>query len=147
MNNNINTDNILLNTILEWSKKHTDLIKLEIDDKDYYSITTTPMNQNACSMIFSETLEENKFDLCLGKKMIFERLKADKEYILDICESVFNGKVTELVWEWHGNTIKSRGQIDLKTGPLTSSYADLFKCFLVWGKTPRLIKYQKYNEN
>jgi hypothetical protein len=107
---------------------------------------TTPQNQYACSMIFSESWEENKFDLYLGKKMFFERLLADKGYILDICEAVFNGKVTELVWEWHGNTIKSRGQIDLKSGPFTASYVDFIKCFLVWGKKPRVIKYTKYDE-
>lgn len=83
-------------------------------------MTVTPIKPKA-SPVEYRISHYGTFGLYFGKGCAFEEIPSSIEVVLDICESLRQGRVKEEVWDWRGRIVKTRGVLQLSAECLTDS--------------------------
>ncbi len=141
--NNVNAKQTAINTIYDWfcGLPQGTAILRETKLPYEHVMSIEPRNADSCSIEFRIS-NYGTFGLHFGKGFNFEDIKIEKARILEICEAVERGRVTEDVWEWRGKIIKTKGRLSLRKGALFDKV--IFPCAGLLG-TKRRIDYEAYH--
>jgi hypothetical protein len=100
-------------------------------------IRMRPTNPRACPLEFRVS-KYGTFGLYLGKGFAFEEIPSAIDLVLDICETVRQGRVSEEVREWRGKITRTSGVVNLVSGPMSDRASSHWAALLPFGETRRI---------
>ena len=117
MVNKLTVPNSLINYIHQWiSRQPRDIMTVLEQETPYeFIVNIRPFNQQASTMEFRISKTTGKFVVSLGRGIQFDDIPPSESSFAEICTAVLDGNVSELLWEYNGRVVKSRGVLELKT--------------------------------
>jgi hypothetical protein len=106
-------------------------------------IRMIPTNPKACPVELRVS-NYGTFGLHLGKGFAFEDIPSSIDLVLDICESIREGRVSEQVREWRGKVVGTRGVVELSSGSLRDRGSTHWAALLPVGAN-RQIQYEPWS--
>jgi hypothetical protein len=134
-----------IRAIREWfASLSPGIARLTEQDLEYeHVMTLTPTNPKASPIEFRIS-RYGTFGLYFGKGFAFEEIPSSVELVLDVCESIRQGRVKEEIWEWRGRIVKTKGVLELTANNLTDQGSSHWAALLGLG-TRRQIQYEPWD--